>query len=775
MRSRTVNISVGDLVAYVLRSGDRARSACVRRLRQGVQGHKKVQAERDRERVEVTLSLRVEREEVALEIAGRADVAGGNEVEEIKTTQLPPEELGDNPYHWGQAMLYGYMLARRDGLEAVMVRLTYLQLDSGDVITFTREMRTGELEEQFRFFTDAWFDRRIPQFRAQDRRMEGLLRLQFPFGEYRQGQRDMMEAIERAIRDGGETFVQAPTGTGKTMASLYPALKALGEGLVEKVFYLTAKSTTRTVAEDTLDRLREAGATVRSVTLTARERCCFSGASRCKGRLCPYGRGYFNRAEEALRALEGQNALTRRVLEEAARKYQVCPHELALDASETADVIIGDYSHAFDPRASLKRYFVGGGNYALLVDEAHNLVERAREMFSATLSAQTLVEARRALGLPAPETEPLLQAIAELVDWFKQARRAARAEEKPVTVSARPPEDLAPLVQHVAEAAEPLLPAWGEVDSVMELFYTCRQLLRTDDAYDGDYCTYVCHEPGERGVTLFCMDPARRLRETLGKVRATAFFSATMSPDAYYREMLGSGNAPFLDLPSPFPRENFCPLILPLATRYSARGSTYGDIAEALATFVEAHEGHYMFFFPSYAYLRSVHGLFRSLSETPTLCQTAGMREQERRAFLDAFARDDGRPLAGFAVMGGVFGEGIDLIGDRLSGVAVVGVGLPQIGLTRELLRMYFEETRQEGYAYAYVYPGFNKVQQAVGRLIRSDEDYGAVLLIDDRLPGEPYTELFPDAWQPLPVLEDALEMAETLEAFWAQKPSVRS
>ena len=774
-------VAVRSLVESVLQSGDLTAGGFQRRDRAqlGTQGHKRVQRSRpEGYQAEVEITYRVESDDLLLEVQGRMDgLYAASEpviIEEIKTTTLSLELIHEqhNPLHWAQGQCYAYMYARQHQLGEVCVHLTYYHLDSQAEKTFERLFTFAELEA---FFLDlitpylAWV-RRAEAWQAW--RDQSIQNLNFPYADYRPGQRDMAVAVFRAIRDDARLYVQSPTGVGKTIAALFPAVKALGQGLATKIFYLTAKTSGRAVAEKALEDMRRAGLDLKSVTLTAKEKICFCPPVNCDPEVCPFARGYFDKVKRVLEETDPYQAFTRPVIEEIARQYEVCPFELSLDLSLQVDCIICDYNYAFDPRVYLHRFFdVCTEPYIFLVDEAHNLPDRARDMYSAELDKKTVLGLQRKLKAHLPA---LAKSLGELNKLMIEIRKAMQAEGKQALVEHELPKELLKAVRGFSQKAEDWLvmnhPAEFRQE-LLEFYFACSNYLRTAEYFDTFYVSYFERQgQGDLKVKLFCLDPAPMLATPLDRSQSTVFFSATLLPMDYFKKLLtGDAEHPQRIFQSPFPLENVSLLIHNgISTKYTQRADSYAAIAEAIESACSAHVGNYLVFFPSYAYLTAVLELLKErLPEQQLLVQDRGMTEADRENFLARFSAGNQETLIALAVMGGVFGEGIDLVGDRLIGAVVVGVGVPQVCLERDLIKEYFDLHNVSGFAYAYQYPGFNRVLQATGRVIRTEEDRGIIVLIDERFTHARYRQLFPSHWRGFQVVQSTAEIKDKLTRFW--------
>ena len=584
----------------------------------------------------------------------------------------------------------------------------------------------------------------------------------------------MAVAVYRTIRANDRLYVQSPTGVGKTIAALFPAVKAMGQGLAARIFYLTAKTSGRLVAEKALDDMRQANLYLRSVTLTAKEKICFCPPVNCDPEICIFARDYFGKVKRALEEIDRHQAFTRPVIEELARQYEICPFEFSLDLALWVDCIICDYNYAFDPRVYLHRFFdFDTEAYIFLVDEAHNLPDRARSMYSAELDKKTVLSLQRTLKPHLPVLAKKLNAINKLL---LEKRKACQAEGKGALVESELPEELLKAVREFNQTAEDWL-VQNQVAAfrleLLEFYFLCSNYLRTAEYFDTFYVSYFERQgQGNLKAKLFCLDPAPMLAGPLARSQSTVFFSATLLPMDYFMKLLtGDADHPTRIFPSPFPVENVSLLIHNrIATKYAQRADSYEAIAEAIESISSAHVGNYLVFFPSYAYLAAVLELLKErLPEGQLLVQDRGMTEAEREGFLAQFSAGNQETLVGLAVMGGIFGEGIDLVGERLIGAVVVGVGVPQVCLENDLIKDYFDRQNVSGFAYAYQYPGFNRVLQATGRVIRTEVDRGIIVLIDERFTQARYRHLYPTHWRGYQVVQNTSEIKDILARFWAR------
>jgi len=795
-------ISVRDLVEFVLRAGDLGGAhefVGSDRALAGIRGHQKIQRSRPPGYLtELPVEHRVETEDFMLQIRGRIDglliTSAQVLLEEIKTVQGTWDQAAD-PLHWAQAKFYAFMHALENGLEELVIQLVYLELPGGEVTEFRQVVSFAELSDFFAATTAVyvgWLRERHHWCLARD---VSIRSLEFPFPNYRPGQRELAVAAYRVLANGGRLFLAAPTGIGKTISVLFPAVKALGEGRLERIFYLTARTVGRAIAEKALADLRRAGLKLRAVTLTAKEKVCVREGRPCDPLTCPLARGYYNRVKPAIREVLAREEITRAVLEEVGQKHLVCPFELSLDVSVWTDIIICDYNYVFDPQVYLRRHFAeDGGAYGFLVDEAHNLVDRARGMFSAELNGQEILDVKCALKQGAPRCS---KALTQLHAAMRQLGNATEPHEESFAVSDTAVElNLFPAktaaIGNEADGVstspvfpdsliEPLETALGEAENwlvknqpaefreaLLGLYFRMHSFRRTAELYDERFVTIFESGPAMQ-VRQFCLDPSLLLRQALARGHAAIFFSATLTPMDYYRTLLGGEPGdPVLQLTSPFPPENLAVLIHDrIQTHFKGRAESLADVVDAIGTLVQGRRGNYLVYFPSYQYLNNALQAFQLRHPSiPVLVQHTGMSEPKRDDFLASFSVEPGETLVGFAVLGGIFGEGIDLVGERLIGAVIVGVGLPQLCVERNLIRDYFQPQNAMGFEYAYTFPGMNRVLQAVGRVIRSDTDHGVVLLIDARFNETRYRRLFPPWWKYLRV-RHAEGLREAIGNFW--------
>ena len=775
-----IRISVRSLVEFILRQGDidNRKSGSVEReaMLMGGRIHRKIQNRMGSDyKAEVSLKELIDFENFKILIEGRADGVienkNGVTIDEIKGVLKSLDQIDEPvPVHLAQAKCYAYIYAKQNDLTTISVQLTYCQMETEEIKRFVVPCQIAELSR--------WFENLIKQYRKwaefeyewKKTRNASAREIVFPF-EYRSGQKNIAASVYHTILQKKKLFVQAPTGVGKTMAAVFPAVKALGEEIGDKIFYLTARTITRTVAEEAFHTLKEQALKMKVITLTATDKICFCEETNCRPDLCPYAKGHFDRVNDAVYdLLVSKDEWTRDVLKEQAEKYQVCPFEMALDASVWADAVICDYNYVFDPNAHLKRFFSegAGGDYIFLIDEAHNLVDRAREMYSATLCKEDVLEMKRLVRGDSPKLEKYL-------DECNRQLLALKRECENVMILESVSHIVIKLI-NILSALEDYMDNVPEKkrEQVLDFYFKVRDFVNIHDIHDDNYITYAeLDGEGRFMIRLFCVNPALNLKAYLDQGRAAVYFSATLLPVQYYKKLLSTQTDDYaIYAESPFPKENRLILNgIDVSTKYTLRGEAmYRRIADYIVKTVSAKKGNYMVFFPSYRMLEDVSERLKEKTEfyerTDVIYQEQYMTEEDRENFLVEFEKERTDSLVGLCVMGGIFSEGIDLSKDRLIGAIVVGTGLPLVCTQRELLRKYFDGEDRMGFAYAYLYPGMNKVLQSAGRVIRTEEDKGVIVLLDGRFADTGYRNIFPREWEGVKscTLENA---GEYLEAFW--------
>lgn len=759
------SISVRNLVEFILRSGDIDNSSThfdFDAMQEGTRLHKKIQkAQPVGYKAEVPLKktflLEQEGDFIELIVDGRADGIFTDEngavmIDEIKSTGLNVEHMEAPIFiHEAQAKCYAAIYGEAECLTDISVQLTYINVENEKIQRFKSEHQVYDLVHWFEGVVKEYSKWLFWELQWKEKRNATIKGLKFPF-EYRDGQRELVSNVYTSISRGKKLFIEAPTGVGKTISTVFPAVWSVGEGKSSKIFYLTAKTIARTVAEDTFSLLAGKGLKFRFVTLTSKEKSCVLDSPSCNPASCLRAKGHFDRVNDCIfEMLNKEETITRDIVFSYAEKYCVCPFEMCLDVSLWADAIICDYNYAFDPRASLKRYFADEkkNDYVFLIDEAHNLLERAREMYSAELVKEDFLRVKREITGKSKKMESCLeQCNKSLLDLKRECEDFQVWDDCDILYNR---------CQRLAAAFEDFLEeAVLEPETkndVLDLFFSVRSFIDVYETMDESYRIFTDFLPGgDFRIKLLCMEPAGQLKKRLDNTQSSILFSATLLPMDYYKEQLGGEKDDYaIYAPSPFkPEKRLIMVGGDVTTRYSKRSKDeYAKVANYIEAFTSVKKGNYMVFFSSYKMLEDVMKVWGDNPPAKVLPQRRDMTEEDKEDFLQSFVNEPDETLIGLCVMGGIFSEGIDLTGDRLTGAVIVGCGLPTVGYERELFKYYFDEKNNNGFEYAYLYPGMNKVMQSGGRVIRTVNDVGAVLLLDERFLKRQYTNLFPKEWFP--------------------------
>lgn len=786
MSKEQVRISVRNLVEFILKEGNidsrhGARMADKEAMLAGGRIHRKIQGRMGSEyQAEVPLKYLVSREEYDLLIEGRADgIITDNDsvtIDEIKGVYRDVSLL-DAPMtvHLAQTKCYAGIYAKEQGLERVNVQMTYVNLETEEVRRFVEKYSAEELTVWMEGLIEKYLKWTDFEWEWKKQRNASIRGTEFPF-EYREGQRELAVSVYRTHSRKKRLFIQAPTGVGKTISVLFPSIKAMGEGIGDKIFYLTAKTITAQAAKDAFEAMEEQGLRLKRVHLTAKEKMCPMEEMECNPETCPYACGHFDRVNDAVFTfLQECDDGSREQLLSYAERFQVCPFEFSLDVSNWTDAVIGDYNYVFSPRVRLKRFFGDGmkGEYLFLIDEAHNLVERGREMFSAQLCKEDFLEMKKKAK---PYSRKLVRELEKCNKYLLERKRECEEYEILTDISAFLMDllRLGGVIESLLE--DDLVPDIAE--ELREFYFQVVQFLNVADRLDENYVIYTWHgEEGRFYIRQFCIDPSDNLRESLDKGNSAVFFSATLLPVNYYKELLSGDVEDYgVYAKTVFKSEQKELLIgRDVSSRYTRRNETeFRKIAEYIKRIAGGKTGNYLVFFPSYSYMQQVYELFMSMIEESDqiacIMQTSSMNEAKREAFLQRFDRESEQTLIGFCVLGGIFSEGIDLKEDKLIGSVVVGTGLPMVCREREILREYFDKKNGSGFEFAYLYPGMNKVQQAAGRVIRTEKDRGIIALLDERFLNTSYQRVFPVEWQDFHVCTKD-SVTEYMKSFWGEEP----
>lgn len=773
----TVKLGIRALCEFVLRCGDiDSRFSGTDRAADGARIHKKLQ-KRENYKAEVHFKTTRCVDAITYLLEGRADGLfyedGVPVIEEIKTTTVAVQFLTENysEAHWAQGICYAMILCENENYENAKILLTYYQADTDEIVRYTRSYTKGEMQAYVDNLLHLYAPWAVLSADWCKVRNESIKQTDFPFTAYRSGQYEMARAVYRTIQGEDILLGCAPTGTGKTIATLFPAIKAMGEEKCRRIFYLTAKTITRTAAEGAVELLRkDKPLRIKALTLTAKEKVCFLDERNCTPDACPYAKGYYDRINNSiLQLLSKSDNFSRESITEFAKRYTLCPFELALDLSLWCDVIICDYNYLFDPVVQLKRFFERErGDYVFLIDEAHNLADRAREMYSATLNKSDIYALKKEFT---GGNRYVLSALKALNQLFISTKKEFE-KNTDVMVNVQAGKELAAACGLFINAASKWLDENKESPlhkKVLELYFAARFYNKIYDFYDDNYTTLCYKTYDNLYIKLFCLDPAVFIKSCLDIGTASVLFSATIIPFDYFEKTLGTDGCKHISLYSPFPKENFCLMCAcDISTKYDNRENSLQTVAAMIYAVQNGKAGNYIAFFPSYKYLHQVYEKYCELYPlAKTIIQSNSMSEDAREEFLANFCENPSEGFVGFCVMGGIFSEGIDLAGNRLIGSIIVGVGLPQVGAEQNQLRNYYEDKGFDGFGFAYQLPGFNKVLQAAGRVIRTASDKGVVLLIDSRYNTARYKQLFPPHWQHCKFIHGESQLKAQLDAFW--------
>ena len=775
--NKIIKISIRNLVEFIMRHGsiDNRYTSSIKAI-EGIRGHQRVQKSYgDNYTAEVPLKYTLTYEDLEIMVEGRADGILIEEdktiIDEIKTTtkDLLLIDENTNPLHWAQAKCYGYIYSMQNELDNIDIQITYYNIDTKSTRILRQSYTLKELEEFFFWLIDEYKSWAQLESDWVNKRNESIKKLKFPFENYRPGQRELAVRVYKSITDSKKCFAQAPTGTGKTISTLFPAIKAMGEDKTSKIFYLTAKTITREVAQNTISLMRKKDLKLKAVTITAKEKICKMDEVNCNPEYCPYANGYFDRINNSLKdILAKYNDYSKDNIEKISEEYMLCPFELSLDLTNLSDVIICDYNYVFDPRVYLKRFFdTKTTDYTFLIDEAHNLVDRAREMYSATLNEEKFVKVKKLIS---KKDKRITRVIKEIQSYFEDKLEDLTTLDENDLVESEAPLELCEILSSFIKFVDEYLARTNEEnEELMDLYFDVYSFLSISDFYDKNYTTIYTKTFNGMTIKIYCVNPQKVIEEKMKKAKSNIIFSATLIPMDYFMKMYSYDEEDFIiNLKSPFDVKNRLLMIGDnVATTYSKRFETSEDIASYIANCVQAKKGNYMVFFPSYKYMDLVFDKMKeNYPDINTSIQESNMSEEEKEEFLSMFDEDNKETHVGFCVLGGHFSEGIDLTNDKLIGVIIVGVGMPQIGIERDIIKDHMKDSNK-GFDYAYVYPGMIKVLQAAGRCIRTDDDKGVILLLDNRYSQRRYQSLFPYEWYPNFRVRKSDDVKTLCEEFW--------
>ncbi len=803
----TTKIPVRSLVEFILRSGSLLSSSGIKdpaAMQEGTRIHKMLQRRMGpgynaEAALSITMPVTYDGVSFELSLEGRADGIFTDEtgtiIDEIKGVYNDIEAMEEPvAVHRAQALCYAYMYSVKHGLEHIGIRMTYCHIPTENVRYFNEIMEFGNLENWFNNLVNEYAKWIAWQIKWHKKRNSSIQDLEFPF-EYRKGQDTIVKGVYQSILRKKRLYIEAPTGVGKTISVLFPAVKSIGGGIAEKIFYLTAKTITRTVAGETFKILSGKGMALKSLTITAKEKICILGKPRCHPSTCERALGHFDRVNDAVfDIITHEDNISREIITRYAEKHNVCPFEMCLDTAIWADAIIGDYNYVFDPSANLKRFFANHGqnNYVFLIDEAHNLVDRAREMYSASLIKEDFIELKKTTKTISRKITNALEQCNKCLlalkrDCDEVQKYSVKDIEEFIIKLMRLSAVFDKYFQQQSVSLHPLKPEIREI--LLDFYFKIYNFLSIHEILDSKYIIYGDYtENSFFCLHLKCMDPSTNLGNCLNKGLSAVFFSATLLPVRYYMEQLaGRADDYAIYAPSPFPADNRLLMAASdTSTKYTRRTpAEYKKIAGYIYDFTKFKTGNYMVFFPSYKMMEDINfyldGYLHSNNFSTDdgnnyidnsgnkiyICkQAASMDEDERENFLLNFTDNPEYTTIGLCIMGGIFGEGIDLKNNRLIGTVIVGTGLPMVCTENELFREYFDENKGSGFSYAYQYPGMNKVLQAAGRVIRTSTDKGIILLLDERFLRQDYIELFPREWYPYNIVNRNY-MGTCIKNFW--------
>ena len=775
--NKIIKISIRNLVEFIMRHGsiDNRYTSSIKAI-EGIRGHQRVQKSYgDNYTAEVPLKYTLTYEDLEIMVEGRADgILIEDEktiIDEIKTTtkDLLLIDENTNPLHWAQAKCYGYIYSMQNELDNIDIQITYYNIDTKSTRILRQSYTLKELEEFFFWLIDEYKSWAQLESDWVNKRNESIKKLKFPFENYRPGQRELAVRVYKSITDSKKCFAQAPTGTGKTISTIFPAIKAMGEDKTSKIFYLTAKTIAREVAQNTISLMRKKDLKLKAVTITAKEKICKMDEVNCNPEYCPYANGYFDRINNSLKdILAKYNDYSKDNIEKISEEYMLCPFELSLDLTNLSDVIICDYNYVFDPRVYLKRFFdTKTTDYTFLIDEAHNLVDRAREMYSATLNEEKFVKVKKLIS---KKDKRITRVIKEIQSYFEDKLDDLTTVDENDLVESEAPLELCEILSSFIKFVDEYLARTNEEnEELMDLYFDVYSFLSISDFYDKNYTTIYTKTFNGMTIKIYCVNPQKVIEEKMKKAKSNIIFSATLIPMDYFMKMYSYDEEDFIiNLKSPFDVKNRLLMIGDnVATTYNKRFETSEDIASYIANCVQAKKGNYMVFFPSYKYMDLVFDKMKeNYPNINTSIQESNMSEEEKEEFLSMFDEDNKETHVGFCVLGGHFSEGIDLTNDKLIGVIIVGVGMPQIGIERDIIKDHMKDSNK-GFDYAYVYPGMIKVLQAAGRCIRTDDDKGVILLLDNRYSQRRYQSLFPYEWYPNFRVRKSDDVKTLCEKFW--------
>lgn len=798
-------LSVHDIVDVLLRKGHLDnRIFNQSSMQEGTRLHALYQREQeDGYFSEYPLHMTFRQEEYVYNVSGKADGVIFNEkgntatVEEIKTTVAELDEFihDHGQWHLGQAMFYAYMLAVEKNLPRVEVLMTYLKQQNYKISKQIRqsysrkELETFVLDLILRYTR---FEKKVQRFKKE--RNDSCKGLAFPFSDFRDGQKKMMDFVSKAAEEQKKVFIEAPTGIGKTISVLYPNLLLFGEGKLDRIFYLTSKNSIKTVAMNTMELFHQKEAKVKAIEFTSKEHICFNDKKgHCNPDECPFARHYYDKLFDSIfDALELYDTLSRKNIESICYQREMCPFQFQLDLSQFCDVLVMDCTYVYDyhDRLGLNEGALSKTRACLLVDECHNLPDRVRDMYSIEIPFSLFKDALSLVGYQ--ELSVLNQDIRAMLKELEDLPTEMESDEEKkerIHILEKIPETFLDSLYDFSEDMKYILKKYPLLvsDDLLDFFYQVNSLyylgnLINDEEHSASFLTYLHldNEGNLYSIRIANLNSRGIIRQYSEFFTSVVYFSATLSPKDYYIDLLGGkkDEDDFLFLPSPFPKENRKVFVdYRLSLRYRDRDQTLFHVFSLCKAAIEGKKGNYFIFCPSFEYQERLNDFFLQdpIEDSDVILQGRSMSENKRDEFLSCFDGNNTKTTIGLLVLGGVFSEGIDLLGDRLIGAIVISVGIPQVSFERNHIKKYYDEENegQKGFSYAYVYPGINRILQAAGRVIRSEHDKGFILFIDSRFCQSQYQQVFEELYPDRERVISSSQVRTQLKLFWRDKHEI--
>jgi DNA excision repair protein ERCC-2 len=774
---KDIKITAKELVEFLYSGGDlTSEFKSNKRAMQGTEAHAFLQSQyTEVDQKEVFVETLYDFDEYSFHITGRMDGLLKEEnkpvIEEIKSTltDLHLLDIDTRPEHLAQAKMYAYMYCTKEEIKSITVRLTYITVRDYQTKSFSKRYNYSQLKRFFEKTIKDYTEWLYVLDTYQQNKLKSIEGLRFPFDEYREGQYTFMAAVYKTLLQNDILYSIAPTGIGKTIAALFSSIKAIGSEN-DKVFYLTAKNAGKQIVVDTVNLLKQSGLIAKTVVISSKESMCLMDEVDCDPDICPYAKGYFNRLNEALNDIFiHQDVYEMDLIKQYGEYHTICPHEFSLSISNFSDIVICDYNYAFDPRTHLIRYFDDYYyNPILLIDEAHNMIDRSRSMYSSSIRKSSLFSLRKATNKVQPKVRSQINTLIKHIEEYVEQNDIMKAQ---FHYQNDLDQELITKIERIVTKVEQILvenKKFSTRKQVLDGYYELVQFLRISEYYSSSYRYVVEVIDDDIIISMSCLDASKYILDVIERrAKGSVFFSATLEPIDYYVKLITNGAGKSIQIPSPFIPENLGLFVDDsTSTRYRDRNRSIDNIIDTIYAMLETKVGNYIVFFPSYQYLNSVLEHFNT-EQYEVLIQKRSMTQRSKDELLQAFDTVGEVSKIGFFVLGGSFAEGIDYIGDKLHGVLVVGVALPQFNQYNEILRSYFDEEFDQGFDYAYTYPGMNKVIQAIGRVIRTETDIGVGILFDDRYSHQKYRALFPRNWSHAKRIKKNTYLQNYLEQFW--------